>query len=82
MNTNTYLQDGRIQINIDGPAGNAFMLLGYAKRLCKDLGYTSEETEAMQNAMMSSDYQNLLQVFNNHFDSIVNLYHGNVELVD
>ena len=60
-----------IEIDITGPDGNAFVLLGYAKSFCKDLGidYTK-----VQNEMTSSDYENLLKVFDKYFGHFVTLY--------
>ena len=60
-----------IEIDITGPDGNAFVLLGYAKSFCKDLGidYKKVETE-----MTSSDYENLLKVFDKYFGHFVTLY--------
>ena len=49
-------------IDLTGPEGNAFVLLGYAKKLANqlDLNYDIIRTE-----MTSSDYENPIQVFNN-----------------
>jgi hypothetical protein len=60
-----------ITIDLTGPQGNAFYLLGTAKNLAKQLGLNS--TEIMEE-MKSGDYENLLQVFDKNFGSIVTLY--------
>jgi len=60
-----------IEIDLTGPQGNAFFLLGTAKNLAKQLGLDSNE---IQKEMMSGDYENLLQVFDKNFGSIVTLY--------
>lgn len=55
-------------IDLTGPDGNAFVLLGYAKRFASQLGldYNSIKTE-----MTSGDYENLLKVFDENFGSFV-----------
>jgi hypothetical protein len=60
-----------IEIDLTGPDGNAFFLLGTAGRLAKQLGLDSKEIQA---EMMSGDYENLVNVFDNYFGSIVTLY--------
>lgn len=56
-------------IDLTGPDGNAFALLGYAKNLAKqlDLNYDIIRTE-----MTSGDYENLIQVFDKYFGEYVN----------
>ena len=53
------------------PDGNAFYLIGTARKLAKQLGLNSEE---IQTEMMSGDYENLLKVFDKHFGHFVTLY--------
>ena len=60
-----------IEIDLTGPQGNAFFLLGTAKKLASQLGLNGEE---ITNEMTSGDYENLLQVFDKNFGSIVTLY--------
>ena len=60
-----------IEIDLTGPQGNAFFLLGTAKNLAKQLGLDGNE---IQKEMMSGDYENLLQVFDENFGSVVTLY--------
>ena len=57
-----------IIIDLTGPDGNAFALMGYAKRFAKQLGLDSEE---IISNMTSGDYENLLEVFDDHFGSFV-----------
>jgi hypothetical protein len=57
-------------INLKGPEGNAFCLLGYAKRFGKDLDM---DWKAIQEEMQAGDYEHLLTVFNNHFGDYVDL---------
>lgn len=60
-----------IEIDLTGPEGNAFVLLGYANRFAKQLGLDSE---AIKKDMMSSDYEHLVKVFDQHFGTFVTLY--------
>jgi len=62
---------GQIEIDLTGPQGNAFFLLGTAKTLAKQLGKDANE---ITNRMMSGDYENLVEIFDEEFGSIVTLY--------
>ena len=55
-------RSGPIVIDLTGPDGNAFALMGLASRLAKQLGIESPTAE-----MMSGDYENLLEVFDKNF---------------
>jgi hypothetical protein len=61
----------KIEIDLTGPQGNAYYLLGIAGNLSKQLNFNSE---SIQEEMMSSDYENLIKVFDKYFGSIVTLY--------
>jgi len=61
---------GPIIIDLTGPDGNAFALMAYAKRFATQLGW-KDRGEALINEMMSGDYENLLQVFDNAFGEFV-----------
>ena len=63
-----------ITIDLTGPEGNAFVLLGYAKRYAKQLGMNGVEAEAIVHEMMQGDYENLLDVFDREFGDYVTLY--------
>ena len=60
-----------LEIDLTGPQGNAFVLLGYASQLSKQLGLNSEQ---ILSEMKSGDYENLVAVFDKHFGNIVTLY--------
>jgi hypothetical protein len=60
-----------IEIDLTGPQGNAHFLLGTANNLAKQLGLNGKE---IMEEMKSSDYENLLQVFDKNFGNIVTLY--------
>ena len=60
-----------IEIDLTGPDGNAFVLIGTASRLAKQLGLDANE---IKTEMMSGDYENLIKVFDKHFGHFVTLY--------
>ncbi len=60
-----------VVIDLDGPDGNAFSLMGTAKRFAKQLCYEKTEIDSMLKDMQSSDYDNLLKVFDKHFGDFV-----------
>ncbi len=60
--------NGPIVIDLTGPDGNAFVLLGYAKRYAKQLGL---DGKAIQNEMMQGDYEHLLEVFDKNFGDFI-----------
>ena len=61
---------GKIEIDITGSQGNAFVILGYARQYAKQLGMDSKP---IIEEMMSGDYENLLEVFDKHFGDYVDL---------
>ncbi len=65
------VQKSGIEIDLTGPNGNAFYLLGTAGNLAKQLGLNSKEIQA---EMMKGDYENLIKVFDKHFGHFVTLY--------
>ena len=60
-----------IEIDLTGPDGNAFVLIGTAGNLARQLGLDSK---AIQKEMMAGDYENLIKVFDKHFGHFVTLY--------
>ena len=60
-----------IEIDLTGPDGNAFFLLGTAGRLAKQLGLDSKNIQA---EMMAGNYEHLVNTFDNHFGEFVTLY--------
>lgn len=55
-------------IDLTGPEGNAYVLMGYASRFCKQLGLDSDEVIS---EMKSGDYENLIEVFDRYFGTFV-----------
>ncbi len=60
-----------IEIDLTGPNGNAFYLIGAANNLAKQLGL---DGKAIQAEMMSGDYEHLVATFDKHFGHFVTLY--------
>ena len=60
-----------IEIDLTGPDGNAFVLIGTAGNLAKQLGL---DGKAIRTEMMAGDYENLINVFDRHFGNFVTLY--------
>ena len=58
------------EINLLGPDGNAYFLLGTADRLGKQLDL---DVDKIEEEMESSDYENLIKVFDKYFGNIVDL---------
>ena len=64
----------QITIDLTGPDGNTFVLMGYASRFAKQMGKTTVEKDQIISDMMSGDYENLVNVFDEQFGSFVTLY--------
>ena len=62
---------GKIEIDLTGPEGNAFVLMGYAKSVCRKLGI---DFKPILNEMRESDYTHLLEVFEREFGDYFILY--------
>jgi len=60
-------------IDLNGPDGNAFYLLGTAMNLCKQIGISSERTEEILDELKSSDYEHLIKTFDKYFGKLVDL---------
>ena len=71
MITNKRPKKDKIEIDLTGPDGNAFVLLGIARDLAikLDLDWNYIYTE-----MTSGDYENLLQVMEHYFGNIIVMY--------
>ena len=57
-----------IVIDLTGPDGNAFALMGYARKLSKQLDLNPDK---IIKEMMSGDYENLLEVFDGYFGEFI-----------
>lgn len=67
-----------IEIDLTGPDGNAWFLMGTTRNLIKELNKLRgniylNEAEIMAD-MMSGDYEHLLEVMEKHFGHIITMY--------
>jgi len=60
------------EIDLSGPQGNALALVGIADDLLRQLG-RRDEFRNMRTDMLSSDYPNVLRVFEEKFGDLVTL---------
>ena len=65
------MKTGPVEIDLTGPDGNAFVLIGIAGNLAKQLALDKKK---IQSEMMAGDYENLLKVFDSYFGEFVTLY--------
>ena len=66
-------------IDILGPKGNAFALMGEAKNIAEQIGLDKDEINEILAEMQEGDYHNLCNVFETHFGHIVQLTSGDLE---
>jgi hypothetical protein len=64
-------QSGPIVIDLTGPQGNAYCLLGYANDFGKQLGWDPKKRGDINSEMISGDYENLIKVFDREFGKFV-----------
>lgn len=62
--------DRKPEIDLSGPGGNAFALLGQAAKLCRQMKIDSDP---ILEEMQSGDYDNLIAVFDRNFGDYVDL---------
>ena len=63
----------RLVIDLTGPDGNAFVLLGIASNLGKQIGLSKEEIEEIKGRMRSGNYENLIEEFDKSFGTVCDL---------
>lgn len=66
-------------IDLDGPEGNAFMLIGLAQRVSRKMGL---DGAAIVDEMMAGDYTNLVRVFDKNFGSLFTLTTNQQNLIE
>ena len=62
---------GPIVVDLTGPDGNAFALMGLATRIAKKLEIDYHTIIFITTKMMSGDYEHLLEVFDKYFGDFV-----------
>ena len=73
---------GPIEIDLNGPDGNANVLLGLAGQLGRKMGLTFDEIERIQDEMRLSTYELLLLTFDKYFGHVVTLYRDGGRPID
>lgn len=61
----------QVEIDLTGPEGNAFILIGYANKWARQMGLDVKE---VQRELMSGDYEHLLSVIEKYFGEYVIMY--------
>ncbi len=64
------LKNRPVEIDLSGPDGNAYVLLGMATQYAKQLGLDDKK---ICDEMRASNYENLLKVFDKYFGAYVTL---------
>lgn len=65
------LRTGKVKLDLTGPDGNAYALMGYAQQFSRQMNI---DPEPIIKRMKSGDYENLLKVFDEEFGEFVDLY--------
>jgi hypothetical protein len=60
----------KTEIDLTGPDGNAWAMMGYARTFAKQLG---KDDKTIIDEMMSGNYENLVNVFDREFGEYVDL---------
>ena len=64
----------KIEVDLSGPNGNAFVLLKLASNLCNRLGYDQDAKERILDEMRLSDYEGLLYTLDREFGNYIILW--------
>ena len=62
---------GPYVIDLTGPQGNAFVLLGYAKQFARQLQFDDELKDKIISEMTEGDYEHLVETFDKYFGEFV-----------
>lgn len=65
------MKDRGIEMDLTGPDGNAFVILGNAQGWAKQIGL---DWDAIEKDATSGDYEHLVDVIENHFGEYVTFY--------
>lgn len=64
---------GKQVIDLAGPDGNAYFLLGVARNYGRLFGWDRAKMEQVVTEMKSGDYENLIQTFDKYFGEMCDL---------
>ena len=68
------MEDRGIEIDLTGPEGNAFVLLAYADRFARQLGYSDHKRRCLLDNMRLTTYDMLVENFDREFGHVVTLW--------
>jgi len=58
----------KLKLDLDGPDGNAFMIMAICRRTAWDAGWNAERIKVFIDDCQSGDYKHLLETVHNNFD--------------
>ena len=64
----------KIEVDLNGPNGNAFVLLKLASDMCRRLGYSEDKKERILDEMRLTDYEGLLYTLDREFGNYIILW--------
>ena len=64
----------KLEIDLNGPEGNAFVLLGYVNLWGRQLGYSDRKIKAIQKVMRLTNYDNLVHTLDQYFGDYVTFW--------
>lgn len=64
-------KQGPLVIDLTGPEGNAFYILGLADQWFKQIGICDKHRKQILDHMKSDDYEHLIKVFDDYFGDFV-----------
>lgn len=70
----TKLGNGSHYINLRGPEGNAFMLIGLANNWASQCLFEKEKIKQMNDELTSGNYEHLIQTFAKYWGSVSTLF--------
>ena len=70
----TEMPPKKLEIDLTGPEGNAFVLMSYAKRWGRQLGYSEHRIKCIIDEMKLTTYDGLIHTFDREFGLFVTLW--------
>ena len=64
----------KLEIDLTGPEGNAYVLMAYAQRWGRQLGYSNHKIKCIIDEMKLTNYEGLLHTFDREFGSFVTIW--------
>jgi hypothetical protein len=68
-------------IDLDGSDGNAFVLLGMAQSVGKQIGHSDKMIESISEEMKAADYFHLVKVFDYYYGSVFDIVTTDMDLL-